>query len=132
MSKYNTNLASEFLIMSILHRLGFEAYLSLGNKKSVDIMVLVDDISKTIDVKGLSGKTTYRLPNLKKIDKSHYFVFVSFKDEIKNIAVIPDIFVVPSIDIPILFKQQKNQSSLYISTLKNANKYFNNWELLTK
>jgi hypothetical protein len=39
MTKYNTNLAAEFYVLSILHRLGAEAALTLGNKKAVDINV---------------------------------------------------------------------------------------------
>ena len=37
---YETNLASEFYILSVLHRLGVDATLTLGNKKSVDILVV--------------------------------------------------------------------------------------------
>jgi hypothetical protein len=37
----NTNLASEFFVLSALHRLGLDAVLTLGNKKSVDIAVLI-------------------------------------------------------------------------------------------
>ena len=37
---YNTNLASEFYVMSVLCRLGLEANLTLGNKKAVDIVVV--------------------------------------------------------------------------------------------
>jgi hypothetical protein len=39
-SAYNTNLAAEFYVLSVLHRLGFDANLTLGNKKSVDIAVI--------------------------------------------------------------------------------------------
>jgi hypothetical protein len=35
-STYNTNLAAEFYVLSILHRLGFDATMTLGNKKAVD------------------------------------------------------------------------------------------------
>lgn len=38
-TNYNTNLASEYLMMSLLCRAGKDAYLSLGNKKGVDIIV---------------------------------------------------------------------------------------------
>ena len=38
MTNYNTNLASEFYVLSMLHRLGSDASLTLGNKKSVDIV----------------------------------------------------------------------------------------------
>jgi hypothetical protein len=38
---YNTNLASEFHVLSMLHRRGAEASLTVGNKKSVDIAVVL-------------------------------------------------------------------------------------------
>ncbi|MCX7735386.1 MAG: hypothetical protein N2319_01620 [Candidatus Kapabacteria bacterium] len=50
---YNTNLAAEFYVLSILYRLGINAHLTLGNKKSVDIVVENDKGLITIDVKGL-------------------------------------------------------------------------------
>jgi hypothetical protein len=54
---YNTNLASEFYVMSVLYRLGMEPHLTLGNKKSVDIAVLRGPgKALTIDVKGVAGK----------------------------------------------------------------------------
>jgi hypothetical protein len=37
-SGYNTNLASEFHVIALLHGLGLEANLTLGNKKAVDIV----------------------------------------------------------------------------------------------
>ncbi len=61
----NTNLAAEFYVLSVLHRLGMSATLTLGNKKSVDIVVArdVDDLI-TIDVKGLAGTTNWPIDNL--------------------------------------------------------------------
>ena len=38
---YNTNLASEFYVLSMLYRPGLDANLTLGNKKSVDIAVVL-------------------------------------------------------------------------------------------
>ncbi len=52
---YNTNLAAEFHVLSVLHRLGVDATLTLGNKKSVDIAVIKGaGRSITVDVKGPS------------------------------------------------------------------------------
>lgn len=49
---YNTNLAAEFYVLSVLHRLGADANLTLGNKKSVDIAVVRDaGDALTVDVK---------------------------------------------------------------------------------
>ena len=79
MSGYNTNLASEFYVLSVLHRLGADANLTLGNKKSVDIAVVKDaGKSITVDVKGLAGKTSWPVDNVKQAKRSHYLVFVSY------------------------------------------------------
>ena len=40
MTTYNTNLAAEFYVLSMLHRLGVFAAVTLGNKKAIDITLL--------------------------------------------------------------------------------------------
>ena len=40
---YNTNLASEFYVLSMLYRCGLDASLTLGNKKSVDVRRSVEN-----------------------------------------------------------------------------------------
>jgi hypothetical protein len=63
--KYNTHLASEFYVLSVLHRLGAEANLTLGNKKAVDIVVVRDaGLAITLDVKGLAGTTCWPVDNV--------------------------------------------------------------------
>jgi hypothetical protein len=62
---HQTNLASEFYVMSLLHRLGFDAHLTLGNKKSVDIVVVHGPgDSVTIDVKAVAGKMDWPMSNV--------------------------------------------------------------------
>lgn len=39
--KQNTNLASEYFILSCVYRVGANAYLTLKNKKSVDISSII-------------------------------------------------------------------------------------------
>ncbi len=36
---YNTNLAAEYGVLSALYRMGINAHLTLGNKKSIDIVI---------------------------------------------------------------------------------------------
>jgi len=74
-----------------------DASLTLGNKKSVDI-VLVRDSGKvvTIGVKGLAGTTSWPVDNVKKIAKEHFFVFVSYLGKINDYTVSPEVYVVPS------------------------------------
>lgn len=40
-SGYQTGIASEHLVLSMLYRLGAKAYLTLGNEKSIDIRILL-------------------------------------------------------------------------------------------
>jgi len=55
---YDTNLASEFYVMFVLHRLGCNATITLGNKKAIDIVVTRGaGEAVTIDVKAVAGKT---------------------------------------------------------------------------
>ena len=47
MTRYDTNLAAEFHVLSMLHRLGADASLTLGNKKAVDIIVVNENDSQS-------------------------------------------------------------------------------------
>lgn len=97
MTTYNTNLAAEFYVLSVLHRLGAEANLTLGNKKAVDIVVVHDaGNTATIDVKGLAGKTCWPIDNFKGPRKNHFLVLVCFLDKIADPTVLPEVYIVPS------------------------------------
>jgi len=57
MTGYNTNLAAEFHVLSMLHRLGATANLTLGNKKGVDIIVARGaGEAVTVEVKGVAQR----------------------------------------------------------------------------
>jgi hypothetical protein len=97
MNGYDTNLAAEFYVLSVLHRLGMSATLTLGNKKSVDIVVARDAADTiTIDVKGLAGTTNWPVDNLKKAKKGHFIIFVTFLGKISDPSVLPEVYIVPS------------------------------------
>ena len=86
MTTYNTNLAAEFHVLSMLHRLGIDASLSLGNKKAVDVVVVRDsgDVV-TVDVKGLAGMTSWPVDNVKVSKPNHFLVFVCFLGKIGDL-----------------------------------------------
>lgn len=77
---YNTNLASEFYVLSMLYRLGIDANLTLGNKKSVDIaVVLGPGRAITVDVKAVAGKMDWLMGGSPESPKpNHYVVLVSY------------------------------------------------------
>lgn len=94
---YNTNLAAEFYVLSMLHRLGADANLTLGNKKSVDIAIVKDagDVL-TVDVKGLAGTTGWPVDKVTKVKPNHFIVFVCFLGKIADPLAVPEVYVVPS------------------------------------
>ena len=134
MTAYNTNLASEFYVLSMLHRFGCDASLTLGNKKSVDIVVVREsgDVI-TVDVKGLAGTTSWPVDNVKKVAKDHFLVFVSFLDKIAEHTVLPEVYVVPSKRLaPLVYHSPNGERHvLQLSRMRKAGSEFRDaWQLL--
>ena len=126
---YNTNLASEFYVLSILYRNQIEAYLTLGNKKSVDILVRRKNGQNiSIDVKGaITGD--WLLGNKPLIVKeNHYIVLVHFGNKIERVDVTPRIYVIPSNLIHPFVKNGGKGYSANLKMLKEkGEKYLYNW-----
>ncbi len=134
--KYNTNLAAEFFVLSMLNRLGFDASLTLGNKKAVDILVVRDsgDVV-TVDVKGLAGSTSWPVDNVKKIAGNHFLIFVSFLGRIDDHSAMPEVYVVPSNSLSPLVYHSPNgkRHVLQVSRMRKHGKAFRNaWALLRR
>lgn len=129
----NTNLATEFYTLAMLYREEFEASLTLGNKKSVDIFVKIGNKVKTIDVKGIQAKNNSIPVNnyIKKED--HFLVFVIIN---KTKGKEPwEVYVLPSLELDqkIIIHHFKKEKRVYISNLRNfRNEYQNRWDLLKK
>ena len=140
----NTNLASEFYVLSMLYRKGIDAHLTLGNKKAVDIVIESEKRTITIDVKGLRGKTDFLMDNWEKEENNHYLVFVSYLGKINDHGISPEVFIVPSRDImkpqpklenqPLLYRNPKgNRRGIsYKKLRKLGNKYKDRWDRLAK
>jgi hypothetical protein len=134
MTTYNTNLAAEFFVLSMLHRLGMDASLTLGNKKSVDIVVVRDsgDVV-TVDVKGLAGTTSWPVDNVKKIDKNHFLIFVSYLGKINDHTISAEVYVVPSQKLEPLVYHSPNgrRRVLQLARMRRDGKRFRDaWKLL--
>ena len=101
MPRYDTNLASEFYVLSCLHRRGLTANLTLGNKKGVDVVVVRDSgDAVTVEVKGLEGKYAWPANNLvtQKPTKpeNHFVALVSFEGKISDPTMPPpSVWIVP-------------------------------------
>ena len=139
--KYDINLAAEFHVLSILHRLGYKATLalghkaamSLGNKKDVDIIIFMPDgRTAKIDVIGTSSHRDW-LINAQKLArrKGFYIVLVCFSNKISDPNECPSVWVVPLRDLKKFIKENRTRTIVSHSTLvKEGEKYFQAWDII--
>jgi len=135
MSGYDTNLAAEFYALSMLHRLGYSATLTLGNRKAVDIVVVPRKGQPiTVDVKGLAGTTGWPVDNLRPGRKQHFIVFVCFLDRIGDAAAVPEVYVVPSPKVRALtYNAPGGRKVVQLSKLRaRGQKYRDAWRQLRR
>lgn len=112
----DTNMASEFYVLSTLHRIGKIALLTLGNKKAVDILVEMDGKVLTIDVKGIKDKnSSFPIDNLDLNLKNHFVVFVSYLGHITDPLVVPEVHIVPTNQLSIPRKELNGDTLIYTS-----------------
>jgi hypothetical protein len=96
---YNTNLASEYLMMSLLCRAGKDAYLSLGNKKGVDIIVKTDaGAIAIVEVKGVNKANDWLICNHGNLPAAPnlFYALVCFQGKISELTAAADIWLIPS------------------------------------
>ena len=134
---YLTNLASEFHVLSALSRKGYDASLTLGNCKSVDITVVLEEgRAVTIDVKAVAGKNDWLLGNSQpRVAKNHFIVLVGYEGYFSDPGKMPRLWVLPSQRLSKHVKVAKNEKTRYISRKewKTVGKaYEGKWELLER
>jgi hypothetical protein len=133
-TKHNTNLAAEFWALSMLYRLGIDANLTLGNKKSVDILVHRKSQNIcTIDVKGLAGPYDWPADNIRVIDNpTHFYIFLSFEGKISDFLASPSVWIIPSKQIKPFIKQYKTRPVVSRKLVKeNGDKFKDGWQQLS-
>jgi len=98
-NSFNTGIASEYLILSLLYRRGVEAYISQGNKKSIDIRIVKSDgTSISVDVKSVRGYSSLVVNNVN-VYGNHYIVFVVYNGKFEQLDELPEFYIVPSIHL---------------------------------
>lgn len=126
-NSYNTGVAAEYFVLSQLYRLGYEAYISQGNKKAIDIRVILsDDLSISIDVKAVRGYSSLVVNNVEP-KKNHFIVFVIYNNKFDDVNILPDVYIVPSkivAEITDQWKEEKRVMKRKLISFKNK------WELL--
>ena len=134
--KYNTNLAAEFWVLSILYRLGVEAHLTLGHRKSVDLLISPESGTRyTADVKGLAGRYDWPADNLKIFDRpNHYYVFLSFEGRISDPLATPSVWIIPSDQVTTFIKRFRTRSVVSRALVKHGADRFKDawWQFQTQ
>ena len=123
---YDTGVASEYYVLSLLYRQGYEAYLSSGNRKSIDIRVIDGDRSISIDVKAVQGYSSLIVNNVRAKD-NHYIIFLIYNNKFADISTNPSLYVVPSADVEKLTKTYGDQKRIHKGELAS---YKDCWNLL--
>jgi len=133
-TRYNTNLAGEFWALSALNRLGIEAQLTLGNKKSVDILVVQNATIYTLDVKALADRYDWPADNIRVLDNpNHVYVFLTFEGKITDPQISPSVWIIPSDRLQPFIRRFATRSVVSRSLIRNnGSKYQNNWKYLMK
>ena len=133
MTSYNTNLAAEFYVLSMLHRLGADATLTLGNKKGVDIVVVREaGEAVTVEVKGVAKRDSWPAGNVQSPHpERHFVVLVSFEGQITDPTVAPRCWVVPLPDLePYLWLYGTRLDVLRSSMQDHGEQFENAWSLI--
>ena len=137
-TNYNTNLASEYLMMSHFSRVGKDAYLSLGNKKGVDIIVKTNKGAICIvEVKGNNKRNDWLISNTGKLPVASnlFYCLVCFHGQIEDLSKIADVWLIPSINLGVIseHKISKNKKTVYFSykyIRENYHEYLNTFKWL--
>jgi len=126
-STFNTGVAAEYFVLSQLFRLGLEAYLSQGNKKTIDIRVIQENGNPiSLDVKAVRGYSSLVVNNVEVRD-DHYVVFVIYNNKFEDVSTLPEVYIVPSVDVPSITSHFKEEKRVMKGALE---KYQNQWDIL--
>ncbi len=134
MSRYHTNLATEFYVLSCLHRLGITANLTLGNKKGVDIVVLRETgEAVTVEVKGVADKYDWPAGNLSSpIPERHFVALVSYEGQIGVPEMpSPSVWIIPFTKIQPFMRVYKTRTNVSRSeVLGHGLEFRDAWHLI--
>jgi hypothetical protein len=134
MARYDTNLAAEYYVLSCLHRLGFSANLTLGNKKGVDIVVVRDaGDAVTVEVKGIAKKYDWPANNLvTEHPDSHFVALVSFEGRIDEADMPPPrVWVLPFPEVERFKRRYRTRTNVSRATVNvDGGQFENAWHLI--
>ena len=123
-------LAAKFHVLSVLHRLGVEANLALGQPDNVDIAILgKPGLAITIDVKTVEGSREWLVEQFS-ARKHHYVVVVEFASQKESVVSQPRAYVVASEALQKLISRKKLKA-ISFDVLSDELAALEAWQLIT-
>lgn len=134
MTRYDTNLAAEYYVLSCLHRIGLTANLTLGNKKGVDVVVVREaGDAVTVEVKGVAKKYDWPASNLATDHPNQHFVaLVSFEGHIDDDEMpAPRVWIVPFQEVEHFKRYYRTRTNVSRAAIHaDGSRYENAWRLI--
>lgn len=133
-SSHATGMAGEFYAMERLFRLGHEPALTLGNAKSIDIIVCTKHGKlKKVSVKSFCGNGKWPVGSLDLSgEKNLVFVFLRYND-FDDVKTDPDVWVMSAKDVESRKKEWFEEYAIYYSgknAPKDLEKFRNAWVIV--
>ena len=124
------DLAAKFHVLSVLHRLGVEANLALGQPDNVDITVLGKaGQAVTIDVKTIEGMREWPVEPFS-ARRHHYIVIVEFGSRQEPSSSAPHVYVLASEELQ-KFLARRRRSAVSLDVLERTMGALEAWQLIT-
>ena len=127
-SSFDSGAASEHLVLSCLYRLGINAFISFGNKKSIDIIIKANNgQSLTVDVKSVRDYSSIVVNNAVQLP-NHFIVVVIYKKRFEDPSVMPDFYIIPSESIGGIIKSFGKELRIVKGDIEG---FKDQWQLLS-
>ena len=126
-NSHNTGIAAEYFILSQLYRQSIEAYISIGNTKTIDIKIIKKDgFAISLDVKAVRGYTSLIVNNLT-YRPDHYVAFVVYNENFEQINCMPEVYIVPSLIVQEIKRDYNKQLRVMKGDIQG---FKDQWELI--
>lgn len=124
---HNTGIAAEYFVLSQLYRQSIEAYVTIGNKKSIDIRIIKKDKTPiSLDVKAVRGYTSLIINNLT-YASDHFVAFVIYNEKFEQVDYMPEVYIIPSLIVQEIKRSYKDQVRVMKGDIQG---FKDQWELI--
>lgn len=124
----STHLAGEYFVAAELYRLGYCVGMTIGNAKTIDILVEREGRMIPVQVKAIRDKKSVGWPMMRdRIKEGVVYVFVLLKSP----GTKPDYFIATAKEARVKVRQYETRGIIEISSLKSA-EFQERWDKISR